>query len=155
MIALNVNGEQVQVHADADVPLLWVLREQLALKGTKACCLIGVCGVCTVHVDGEATRSCVTPVGDVANKQITTIEGLAHDAAHPVIRAWVDEQVTQCGYCQPAQVLSAAALLRHSASPTDADIDEAMSHVLCRCGTYARIRKAIKRAAEYRAEAPT
>ena len=152
MIEFSVNGKQVHIGTDPEVPLLWVLREQLALKGTKACCLSGACGVCTVHVDNTAIRSCITPVSAVAGKKITTIEGLAENPQQPLIRAWVDEQVSQCGYCQPGQVLSALALLIRNPSPSDTDINRAMANVLCRCGTYLRIRKAIKRAAQYMAE---
>ena len=147
---LNVNGRDRTVTAPADMPLLWVLRDVLDLKGTKYGCGISVCGMCTVHVDGEATRSCVTPVGSVAGKRITTIEGLSGDGSHPVQRAWMDVDVPQCGYCQAGQIMAAAALLSKTAKPTDAQIDQAMDGVLCRCGTYLRIREAIRKAASGR-----
>lgn len=144
----KVNGKPAVLQVDPRTPLLWALREQLGLTGTKFGCGMALCGACTVHVDGQAVRSCVTPVSAVANKEITTIEGLAHDRSHPVQRAWLQVQVPQCGYCQPGQMMSAAALLAVNANPTDADIDDAMAGNLCRCGTYARIRKAIHIAAE-------
>jgi aerobic-type carbon monoxide dehydrogenase small subunit (CoxS/CutS family) len=147
MLSLRVNARLVQVNADAQTPLLWVLRDHLGLKGVKYCCGIGVCGVCTVHLDGVAVRSCVTPAAAAAGREITTIEGLAGDSEHPVLRAWIEERVPQCGYCQPGQVMTAAALLARNSRPTDADIDAAMSGVLCRCGTYLRIRRAVHRAA--------
>jgi isoquinoline 1-oxidoreductase subunit alpha len=147
-IRLVVNGKPTQLNISPATPLLWALREQLGLTGTKFGCGIALCGACTVHVDGHAVRSCVTPVAAVANKQITTIEGLSSDRSHPVQRAWLQVQVPQCGYCQPGQMMSAAALLAVNASPSDADIDDAMAGNLCRCGTYARIRKAIQVAAE-------
>jgi aerobic-type carbon monoxide dehydrogenase small subunit (CoxS/CutS family) len=145
---LQVNGQAYTVEAEAKMPLLWVLRDLLGLTGTKFSCGMGLCGSCTVLIDGEPTRSCVTLVENVAGKTITTIEGLALDGSHPLQRAWLEEHVTQCGYCQPGQIMNAAALLQKNARPTDADIDNAMSDVLCRCGTYQRIRKAIHRAAE-------
>jgi aerobic-type carbon monoxide dehydrogenase small subunit (CoxS/CutS family) len=132
------------------MPLLWVLRDILDLKGTKYGCGISVCGMCTVHLDGEATRSCVTPVSSVEGKRITTIEGLSGDGSHPVQRAWMDLDVPQCGYCQAGQIMTAAALLSKTAKPTDAQIDQAMDDVLCRCGTYLRIREAIRKAASGR-----
>jgi aerobic-type carbon monoxide dehydrogenase small subunit (CoxS/CutS family) len=144
---LNVNGQVRMVDVPADMPLLWVLRDTLDLKGTKYGCGMSVCGMCTVHVDGEATRSCVTPVGNVAGKRITTIEGLSKDGSHPVQRAWMDLDVPQCGYCQAGQIMAAAALLARTAKPTDSQIDQAMDGVLCRCGTYLRIREAIRKAA--------
>lgn len=144
----KVNGKSAELQIDPRTPLLWAVREQLGLTGTKFGCGMALCGACTVHVDGQAVRSCVTPVSAVANKEITTIEGLSHDRSHPVQRAWLQVQVPQCGYCQPGQMMSAAALLAVSANPTDADIDDAMAGNLCRCGTYARIRKAIHVAAE-------
>jgi aerobic-type carbon monoxide dehydrogenase small subunit (CoxS/CutS family) len=146
-IKLSVNGRARTVDAPADMPLLWVLRDVLGLKGTKYGCGMSVCGMCTVHVDGEATRSCVTPVGNVAGKRITTIEGLSKDGSHPVQRAWMDLDVPQCGYCQAGQIMAAAALLARTAKPTDSQIDQAMDGVLCRCGTYLRIREAIRKAA--------
>jgi isoquinoline 1-oxidoreductase subunit alpha len=145
---LTVNGKSVELQVDPQTPLLWVLREQLGLTGTKFGCGMALCGACTVHVDGQAVRSCVTRVKAVAGKQVTTIEGLSSDRPHPVQRAWLQIQVPQCGYCQPGQMMSAAALLAVSANPSDADIDDAMAGNLCRCGTYARIRRALHAAAE-------
>jgi isoquinoline 1-oxidoreductase alpha subunit len=145
---LTVNGKAVEWRIDPSTPLLWALREHLGLTGTKFGCGMALCGACTVHVDGDAVRSCVTPVAAVANKQVTTIEGLSQDRSHPVQRAWLQVQVPQCGYCQPGQMMSAAALLKVNANPSDADIDDAMAGNLCRCGTYARIRRAIHLAAE-------
>ena len=142
-----LNGQRQVVDVDADMPLLWVIREQLKLTGTKYSCGIGLCGACTVHVDGIATRSCITPASSIEGKHVTTIEGLAAIDGHPVIRAWVEENVPQCGYCQPGQIMSATALLANRPKPSDEDIDEEMSGNLCRCGTYPRIRKAIHRAA--------
>jgi len=147
MITLQINGKQHQLEADPAMPLLWALRDLLGLTGTKYSCGISVCGACTVLVEGKPVRSCVTPVSMVSGKAITTIEGLSADRSHPVQQAWLEEQVPQCGYCQSGQILSAVALLNSKPQPTDADIDAAMSGVLCRCGTYPRIRKAIKRAA--------
>jgi len=145
---LTVNGKAVSVAADADTPLLWVLRDELGLTGTKFGCGMGLCGACTVHADGEAIRSCSTAIADVAGKKILTIEGLSPNGTHPLQRAWLAENVPQCGYCQPGQIMSAAALLAHKKGKlTDADIEDAMSGNLCRCGTYQRIRKAIHRAA--------
>ncbi len=145
---LTVNGKAVEWRIDPSTPLLWALREHLGLTGTKFGCGMALCGACTVHVDGNAVRSCVTPVAAVANKQVTTIEGLSQDHSHPVQRAWLQVQVPQCGYCQSGQMMSAAALLKVNANPSDADIDDAMAGNLCRCGTYARIRRAIHLAAE-------
>jgi isoquinoline 1-oxidoreductase alpha subunit len=147
MIAVIVNGKRHQVDVDADVPLLWVLRENLAMTGTKFGCGIAQCGACTVHLDGQPVRSCVTPIAAAQGKKITTIEGLSADGSHPVQRAWIAEDVPQCGYCQSGQIMSAAALLAAKPKPTDADIDAAMSGNICRCGTYQRIRRAIHRAA--------
>jgi aerobic-type carbon monoxide dehydrogenase small subunit (CoxS/CutS family) len=147
MTSLQVNGKQLEVAVESDVPLLWALRENLGLKGTKYGCGIGVCGICVVLVNGEARRSCVIPVSELEGRMITTIEGLARDTDHPVIRAWIAEQVPQCGYCQPGQVMTAVALLQENPSPSDAQIDAALSGVLCRCGTYQRIRRAVHRAA--------
>ncbi|MDX1824486.1 MAG: (2Fe-2S)-binding protein [Thiohalomonadales bacterium] len=146
MITLQVNGTAHDIEADPAMPLLWALRDLLGLTGTKYSCGISVCGACTVLVEGKPVRSCVTPVSTVSGKAITTIEGLSPDRSHPVQQAWLEEQVPQCGYCQSGQILSAVALLNNTPEPTDADIDTAMSGVLCRCGTYQRIRKAIKRA---------
>lgn len=143
----KVNGKSAELKIDPKTPLLWALREQLGLTGTKFGCGMALCGACTVHVDGDAVRSCVTPVGAVSGKRITTIEGLSTDRSHPVQKAWIQAQVPQCGYCQPGQLMSAAALLAVNANPTDADIDDAMAGNLCRCGTYSRIRKAIHVAA--------
>ncbi len=148
---LTVNGRATTVDAPADMPLLWVVRDLLNLKGTKYGCGMSVCGMCTLHVDGEATRSCVTPVSAAAGKRITTIEGLSADGSHPLQRAWMDLDVAQCGYCQAGQIMSAAALLAKNSKPTDAQIEEAMDGNLCRCGTYLRIRDAIRRAASARA----
>ena len=149
MIELEVNGEHRRVDADAAMPLLWVIREHLALMGTKFGCGIAQCGACTVHLDGAAIRSCVTPLSAAAGRSVTTIEGLASDAApHPLQQAWIDEQVPQCGYCQSGQIMSAAALLAANPQPDDAAIDAAMRGNICRCGTYARIRRAIGRVAE-------
>jgi isoquinoline 1-oxidoreductase alpha subunit len=146
-LTLTVNGRARTVNVDPDTPLLWVLRDELRLTGTKYGCGEGQCGACTVHVDGAAIRSCVTPVSSVARQKITTIEGLSPDGQHPVQRAWIEEDVPQCGYCQPGQIMTAASLLAFRSKPTDAEIDDAMSGNICRCGTYPRIRKAIHRAA--------
>ena len=146
---LVVNGKPVEVAVPADTPLLWALREEVGLTGTKFGCGRALCGACTVHVDGAPKRSCVTACGDVADKPIVTIEGLAAgDALHPVQQAWLEENVPQCGYCQAGQIMTAVALLKARPQPTDDDIDAAMSANLCRCGTYPRIRKAVHRAAE-------
>ncbi|TMI22114.1 MAG: (2Fe-2S)-binding protein [Betaproteobacteria bacterium] len=148
MIALNVNGKRVEVDAEADTPLLWVLRDYLDMTGTKFGCGMALCGACTVHIDGQATRSCVTPASAVAGKGITTIEAIGATRAGKAVQdAWVAENVPQCGYCQSGQVMSAAALLASKKNPGDADIDSAMSGNICRCATYPRIRAAIKRAA--------
>jgi isoquinoline 1-oxidoreductase alpha subunit len=144
---LTVNGRASTVDVPADMPLLWVLRDALDLKGTKFGCGIAQCGACTVHLDGEPTRACVTPVSMVGTKKITTIEGLSTDATHPVQQAWLAHDVPQCGYCQAGQIMSAAALLVKKPNPTDADIDTAMAGNICRCGTYVRIRAAIHDAA--------
>ncbi|MYA15864.1 MAG: (2Fe-2S)-binding protein [Gammaproteobacteria bacterium] len=148
MTEVTINGVARQLAADPDMPLLWAIREELGLTGTKFGCGIAQCGACTVHLDGAAIRSCTTPLRAAAGRAVTTIEGLATDAGlHPVQQAWIDEQVPQCGYCQSGQIMSAAALLATRPAPTDADIDSAMRGNICRCGTYARIRRAIKRAA--------
>jgi len=144
---LDVNGERKTVDVEPDTPLLWVIRDALGLTGTKYGCGKALCGSCTVHVDGNAVRSCVTPVSAVAGGRITTIEGLSRAGDHPLQRAWIEENVPQCGYCQPGQIMAAAALLTRRPHPSDDDIDSAMSGVLCRCGTYQRIRRAIHRAA--------
>jgi isoquinoline 1-oxidoreductase subunit alpha len=148
MITLDVNGTPQQVDVESDTPLLWVLRDTLHLTGTKYGCGIAQCGACTVHMDGQPVRACVTPVTAASGKKIVTIEGLDARAEHPLQKAWVAEQVPQCGYCQSGQIMSAAALLAHTPRPTDAQIDEAMSGNICRCGTYQRIRRAIHRAAK-------
>jgi isoquinoline 1-oxidoreductase alpha subunit len=148
---LQVNGQEHTVDADPDTPLLWVLRDTLGLTGTKYSCGSGLCGACTVHLDGQATRSCVTPVSAAAGHAIVTIEGLNRNFGgdmHPVQAAWLEENVPQCGYCQPGQIMQAAALLAENPTPTDDEIDAAMSGNICRCGTYPRIRHAIHRAAE-------
>jgi isoquinoline 1-oxidoreductase subunit alpha len=148
MATINVNGRLVNVSADPDKPLLWVLREDLGLTGTKFGCGMALCGACTVHLDDAPVRSCVTPLAAVAGKRVTTIEGLARGGRlHPVQQAWIEQDVPQCGYCQSGQVMTAAALLARQKNPTDADIDAAMSGNICRCGTYQRIRAAIKQAA--------
>ena len=147
MIRLQVNGKDYRLEVEADTPLLWVLRDTIGLTGTKYGCGIALCGACTVQVDGEPVRSCVTPVSAAAGKRITTIEGLSAHGVHPVQKAWIALNVPQCGYCQSGQIMAAAALLAKTPKPTDAEIDTAMSGQLCRCGTYPRIRAAIKRAA--------
>jgi aerobic-type carbon monoxide dehydrogenase small subunit (CoxS/CutS family) len=147
-LTLLVNGTRRVVEVDPDIPLLWVLRETLDLTGTKYSCGQGLCGSCTVHLDGEATRSCVTTVEYASDKQITTIEGLAQAKNHPILQAWINEQVPQCGYCQPGQIMQAAVLLKNNGKPTDTQIDEWMADNLCRCGTYHRIRRAIHAAAK-------
>ncbi len=146
-IKITVNGKEYSVEASPDTPLLWVLRDELGLTGTKYSCGEGQCGACTVLLDGEPARSCVTPLSLAAKSAITTLEGLSPDGSHPIQRAWVEQSVPQCGYCQPGQIMTAAALLAKTPDPTDAQIDKAMSGNLCRCGTYQRIRQAIHRAA--------
>jgi len=152
MIPLRVNGKRYEVEVSPDTPLLWVIRESIGLTGTKYGCGISQCGACTVHVNGEAIRSCVTPVSTVAEKEITTIEGLSTDHSHPVQQAWIADDVPQCGYCHSGQIMAAAALLAKNPRPSDADIDRAMTGNLCRCGTYQRIRRAIHLAAEIMAK---
>jgi len=144
---LNVNGAAHEVHAPDDMPLLWVLRDLLGFTGVKFGCGMAQCGACTVHLDGQAIRSCVTPVSAVTGRRITTIEGLSPDGSHPVQQAWAEIDVVQCGYCQSGQIMSAAALLTENPSPSDADIDIALAGNICRCGTYQRIREAVHRAA--------
>jgi isoquinoline 1-oxidoreductase alpha subunit len=144
---LVVNGKRTTVDVPADMPLLWVLRDVLDLKGTKFGCGMAQCGACTVHVKGTPIRSCITPVASAVGAEITTIEGLSEDGSHPLQRAWVDSDVPQCGYCQAGQIMAAAALLARNATPTDADIDSAMAGNICRCATYIRIRQAIHQAA--------
>lgn len=145
---LTINDRAHDVDVSPDTPLLWVLRDSLSMTGTKYGCGMGLCGACTVHLDGEAVRACQTAVSSVGSKKITTIEGLSSENSHAVQRAWIAEQVPQCGYCQPGQIMSAAALLAKTPKPTDQQIDEAMMGNLCRCGMYGRIRRAIHRAAE-------
>jgi isoquinoline 1-oxidoreductase alpha subunit len=147
-IDLHINGRSQTVTVEEDMPLLWVLRDILSLTGTKYSCGMGHCGSCTVLIEGQPTRSCITPASTVAGKAILTIEGLSEHGEHPVQKAWEAEQVTQCGYCQPGQIMNAIALLEKTPQPTDDNINQAMAGVLCRCGTYNRIRKAIHRVAE-------
>jgi aerobic-type carbon monoxide dehydrogenase small subunit (CoxS/CutS family) len=146
-ITLLINGDSFSLDVNPDIPLLWVLRDSLGLTGTKYSCGEGLCGACTVHMDGRTIRSCTTPVSAAASRSITTIEGLSKDGSHPIQQAWISERVPQCGYCQPGQIMTAAALLANNQKPTDKDIDLAMAGNLCRCGTYQRIRLAIHRAA--------
>jgi isoquinoline 1-oxidoreductase subunit alpha len=153
MTQLKINGEQVTVSASPDTPLLWVLRDEIGLSGTKFGCGIAACGACTVIMDGTAIRSCVTPINSIGSSEIVTIEGLSPDGAHPLQTAWRDLNVAQCGYCQAGQIMNAAALLKSTPNPTDADIDSGMSGNICRCGTYPRIRAAIKQAAAARMHA--
>lgn len=149
MIRLKVNGQIHEVDVDPRTPLLWVVREVLDMTGTKFGCGIAQCGACTVHLEGKPIRSCITPVQSIGDKEVTTIEGLSSsmEDLHPIQQAWIDEQVPQCGYCQSGQIMSAVALLANNPTPTDEDIDQAMSGNICRCGTYGRIKKGIKRAA--------
>ncbi len=149
---LNINGQSHEVEADPQMPLLWVLRDRLGMTGSKFGCGIGVCGACTVRMDGSVTRSCVFPVSACTDRDIRTIEGLSEDVSHPVQQAWIAEQVPQCGYCQSGMIMAAVALLEDTPEPTDAQIDAAMTN-LCRCGTYPRVRKAIHRAARMMAQA--
>jgi len=146
-ITFTLNGKATTVNVDPQMPLLWVLRDTLNLTGTKFGCGMALCGACTVHINGEAARSCITPVSSIEGKKVTTIEGLSADGSHPVQKAWIAEDVPQCGYCQTGQIMSAVSLLAKKPNPTDVEIDDAMSGNLCRCGTYQRIRKAIHRAA--------
>ena len=145
--AFSINGKAASVDTDANTPLLWVVREHLKLTGTKFGCGAGLCGACTVHVDGKAVRSCQTTMSEVAGKKVTTIEGLSPDSSHPLQKAWLAEQVPQCGYCQSGMIMAAAGLLAQTPSPSDADIDAGITNI-CRCGTYGRVRRAIHRAAE-------
>jgi isoquinoline 1-oxidoreductase alpha subunit len=155
MNTITVNNQKLNVDAAPDTPLLWVLRDHLGMTGTKFGCGMALCGACTVHIDGTPTRSCVLPLSALEGKSITTIEGLSPDRSHAVQKAWMELDVPQCGYCQSGQIMSAAALLKSNPAPDDADIDAAMSGNICRCGTYPRIRKAIRRAAELlRTDAP-
>lgn len=146
MITLTVNGKEHHVDVPSDMPLLWVLRETLGLTGTKFGCGIAQCGACTVHVEGEAVRSCSLPISEVAGKKVMTIEGLSSDRSHPLQKAWIEEDVPQCGYCQSGMLMTAAALLAKNPQPTETDINQAMNGNICRCGTYLRIRQAILRA---------
>ena len=148
MVNLRVNGAAHAVDADPDMPLLWVLRDLLHLTGSKFGCGIGACGACSVHLNGQAVRSCITRIGDVGDQEVTTIEGLSRDGTHPIQRAWTQHNVPQCGYCQAGQIMQAAALLKETPKPTDQQITDSMSGNICRCGTYQRIRAAIKDAAE-------
>ena len=152
-IAFSVNGKATTVDVAADVPLLWVVREHLKLTGTKFGCGSGLCGACTVHVDGKAVRSCQTTMSTVAGKKVTTIEGLSKNNDHPLQRAWQEEQVPQCGYCQSGQIMAAAALLKKYSNPTDEQVSSFMSPIICRCGTYVRIKKAVDRAIAYNQKA--
>jgi len=147
VIEFELNGQAVTSESPPDTPLLWVIRDELKLKGTKFSCGIAMCGACTVHLDGSALRSCITPVSVVENRSVTTIEGLDSDAGKALQSAWIEEQVPQCGYCQSGQIMQAADLLENNPAPSDADINEAMNGILCRCMAYPRIRKAIKSAA--------
>lgn len=144
---LKINRKKYQVDVDPSTPMLWVLRDHLNLLGTKFGCGVAQCGACTIHLNGEAVRSCITFVSEVGDKEITTIEGLSENGDHPVQKAWLDHDVAQCGYCQPGQIMTATALLKTNPNPTDAEIEEAMSGNICRCGTYTRIKKAIHSAA--------
>jgi isoquinoline 1-oxidoreductase alpha subunit len=148
-IRFTLNGQPTSVDVVPAMPLLWVLRDTLGLTGTKYGCGMALCGACTVHINGQPMRSCSTPVSSVADKKVTTIEGLSNDSSHPVQRAWIEADVPQCGYCQSGQIMTAAALLSKTSSPTDADIDEAMRNNICRCGTYQSIRQAVHLAAQY------
>jgi isoquinoline 1-oxidoreductase alpha subunit len=151
-ITFTLNGNRQSVDlTDTQTPLLWVLRDTLGLTGTKFGCGMALCGACTVHINGNATRACITPISSVAGKTVTTIEGLSADTTHPVQTAWIEEDVPQCGYCQSGQLMAAASLLAKTPKPTDADIDEALHGNICRCGTYSQIRRAIHRAAEIKA----
>jgi isoquinoline 1-oxidoreductase alpha subunit len=153
-LSLTVNGNSVQVDAAPEMPLLWVLRDLLGLTGTKFGCGMALCGACTVHLDGQPIRACVTPLSAALGKRVDTIEGLSAETRHPVQRAWLELDVVQCGYCQSGQIMSAVALIAQNPHPSDEDIDAAMAGNICRCGTYQRIRAAIKRAAELAASAP-
>jgi isoquinoline 1-oxidoreductase alpha subunit len=145
---VNVNGENRKIEVDADTPMLWVLRDNLNLVGTKYGCGMAQCGACTIHVDGAAVRSCVLPIANVGNKKITTIEGLSEDGNHPLQKAWIEHDVPQCGYCQAGQIMNAAAFLKENPKPTDEEIVENMNGNICRCGTYTRIKAAVKTASE-------
>jgi aerobic-type carbon monoxide dehydrogenase small subunit (CoxS/CutS family) len=151
-VKFTLNGKPQAVDVAPAMPLLWVLRDTLGMTGTKFGCGMSLCGACTVHVNGQPVRACVTPISNVASKTVTTIEGLSADRSHPIQMAWIQEDVPQCGYCQSGQIMTAAALLAKTANPTDADIDEAMRNNICRCGTYQSIRRAVHLAAELRAK---
>jgi len=152
-IKFGLNGKSQTVEVSPQMPLLWLLRDTIGLTGTKFGCGMALCGACTVHVNGQPVRSCSTPVSSIAGKNVTTIEGLSPDRSHPIQRAWVEEDVPQCGYCQSGQIMTAAALLAKTSNPSDADIDEALHGIICRCGTYQSIRRAIHVAAKYQAGA--
>ena len=152
MISLKVNQKKYELDVDPTTPLLWVLREKLQLTGTKFGCGVALCGACTVHLDGEAVRSCVTPLSRAAGKSVVTIEGLSPEYARPLQQAWITEDVPQCGYCQSGQIMAAAVLLRENSNPSDTDIDDCMTGNICRCGTYQRIRRAIHLAAKLKAD---
>jgi aerobic-type carbon monoxide dehydrogenase small subunit (CoxS/CutS family) len=147
-VRFTLNGKPQSVDVVSSMPLLWVLRDTLGMTGTKFGCGMALCGACTVHIDGAPARACVTPIASVASKKVTTIEGLSVERSHPIQKAWIEEDVPQCGYCQSGQIMTAAALLAKTANPSDADIDEAMRNSICRCGTYQQIRKAVHRAAD-------
>jgi aerobic-type carbon monoxide dehydrogenase small subunit (CoxS/CutS family) len=147
-ISFSINGQRRSLELDPDARLLWVIRDTLGLTGTKYSCGMSLCGTCTVHLDGEPIRSCATPVSAVAGREVTTIEGLSTDLSHPLQRAWIEEEVSQCGYCTPGHIMLAAGLLAKKRRPSDSDIDNTMSRALCRCGTYQRTRRAIHRAAQ-------
>jgi isoquinoline 1-oxidoreductase alpha subunit len=147
-VRFTLNGKPQTVDVVPTMPLLWVLRDTLGMTGTKFGCGMALCGACTVHMEGQPVRACATPISSVASKHVTTIEGLSSERAHPIQKAWIAEDVPQCGYCQSGQIMTAAALLARTANPTDADIDEAMRNNICRCGTYQQIRKAVHLAAE-------
>jgi isoquinoline 1-oxidoreductase alpha subunit len=155
VIRFTLNGKPQSVDVNPSMPLLWVLRDSLNMTGTKFGCGMGLCGACTVHINGDATRSCFTPIANVEGKKVTTIEGLSSDSSHPVQKAWIEIDVPQCGYCQSGQIMSAAGLLAKNPHPTDEDIDDAMTGNICRCGAYQHIRKAIHRAAELQAAKPS
>lgn len=148
MVVLKINNKQYEVDADSNMPLLWLIRDKIGLTGTKYGCGVAQCGACTIHIDGEAVRSCVTPVSAAEGKEITTIEGLSSDVSHPLQKAWIAQDVPQCGYCQSGQIMSAAVLLAHNDKPSDEQINDVMTGNICRCGTYNRIRRAIHQAAQ-------
>jgi isoquinoline 1-oxidoreductase subunit alpha len=151
LFTLTINGRVRQIDGDADMPLLWALRDRLGLLGTKYGCGVGLCGACTVHEDGSAVRSCTVTLAAAAGKSYVTIEALSPEGTHPCQRAWIDEDVAQCGFCQPGMIMETAALLRHTPSPTDGEIDAALGSHICRCGTYGRLRAAVHRASQSRA----